>query len=506
MNAYIMNIAFRVDASSQIGTGHFMRCLTLADVLSQRGAQIRFISRHLLEHLQGLLLNKGYEFMTLESQAHEEDDDLAHSHWLGTTQQYDADEVLQLLSDRIWDWLVVDHYALDARWESLLRKSAKRLMVIDDLADRMHDCDILLDQNYYADMETRYTGKVPVNCQLLLGPHYALLREEFRQWRQQVRPRTGPVKSILVFFGGVDVDNFTGLTIEALAGLGLSGLHIDVVIGAQHPFREQIESDCSDHKFYCYVQTDRMAELMAKTDLAIGAGGSATWERCCLGLPALAISTASNQSKQVADAGSCGLLYAPEINDNIKTFINRHLPALIDNSNLIKFISNNDLQAVDGKGVSRVIRNLGCSGIEMRVAGKGDSEKIFEWRNHPKIRAVSRNREVISWEDHGKWFAKVLSSPDNVLLIGYSNSEPVGVVRFDNKDDEAEVSIYLVPGLKESGVGGDLLQCAEHWFSIHYPEIRKIVACVLGDNGRSNHLFLGAGYRVESTSYIKELA
>ncbi len=501
-----MNIAFRVDASSQIGTGHFMRCLTLADALSQRGAQIRFISRHLLEHLQGLLLNKGYEFMMLESQANENVDGLAHSHWLGTTQQYDADESRQLLSDRIWDWLVVDHYALDLHWESVLRKSTKGLMVIDDLADRMHDCDILLDQNYYADKETRYTGKVPANCQLLLGPHYALLREEFPNCRQQVKPRTGPVKSILVFFGGVDSDNFTGLTIEALAGLGMSGLHIDVVIGAQHPYREQIESACSEYLLSCYVQTDRMAELMAKADLAIGAGGSATWERCCLGLPAFAISTASNQSKQVADAASCGLLYAPEINGDLKTFINRHLPALIDNSNLIKFISNNDLQAVDGKGVSRVIRNLGCSGIEMRVAGKGDSEKIFEWRNHPKIRAVSRNREVISWEDHGKWFAKVLSSPDNVLLIGYSNSEPVGVVRFDNKDDEAEVSIYLVPGLKESGVGGDLLQCAEHWFSIHYPEIRKIVACVLGDNGRSNHLFLGAGYRVESTSYIKELA
>ena len=303
-----MNIAFRVDASSQIGTGHFMRCLTLADALNQRGAQIRFISRHLLEHLQGLLLNKGYEFMMLESQANANVDDLAHSHWLGTTQQYDAEEALQLLSDRIWDWLVVDHYALDFRWESLLRKSAKRLMVIDDLADRMHDCDILLDQNYYADKETRYRGKVPVNCQLFLGPRYALLREEFNQWHLRVKPRTGPVSRILVFFGGLDADNFTGLTIEALVGLGLCGIHVDVVIGAQHPYREQIESECSEHNLYCYVQTDRMAELMAAADLAVGAGGSATWERCCLGLPSIILIVADNQSQAVFDLEQAGVV------------------------------------------------------------------------------------------------------------------------------------------------------------------------------------------------------
>jgi len=246
--------------------------------------------------------------MTLESQAHEDCDDLAHSHWLGTTQQYDADEALQLLSDRIWDWLVVDNYALDARWESILRQTVKNILVIDDIADRQHDCDILLDQNYYADKETRYTGMVPAKCQLLLGPRYALLREEFRQWRQQVQPRNGPVKRILIFFGGVDADNFTGLTIEALAGLGLHGLHIDVVIGAQHPFREQIESACSVYLFCCYVQTDRMAELMAKADFAIGAGGSATWERCCMGLPSIILIVADNQRQAVFDLEQAGVV------------------------------------------------------------------------------------------------------------------------------------------------------------------------------------------------------
>ena len=354
-----MNIAFRVDASSQIGTGHFMRCLTLADALSQRGAQIRFISRHLLEHLQGLLLNRGYEFMMLESQANENVDDLVHSHWLGTSQRSDAEEAFQLLSDRIWDWLVVDHYALDARWESKLRQIVKTILVIDDIADRLHDCDILLDQNYYADMDSRYTGKVPTDCRLLLGPHYALLRDEFRQWRQQVKPRTGPVKKILVFFGGVDADNFTGLTIEALAGLGSCGLQIDVVIGAQHPYREQIESACSEYMFSCYVQTNRMAEFMAKADLAIGAGGSATWERCCLGLPAIVFSLADNQRDIVKglDLIGAGQYIDSQLVAN-SLALNDDILELIKNKNHLKSLSAKAYATTDGEGVDRVCAAL----------------------------------------------------------------------------------------------------------------------------------------------------
>jgi UDP-2,4-diacetamido-2,4,6-trideoxy-beta-L-altropyranose hydrolase len=131
-------------------------------------------------------------------------------------------------------------------------------------------------------METRYIGKVPNHCRLLLGPRYALLRDEFRRLRDEVKPRTGPVKWILVFFGGMDVDNFTGKALQALVNLGHEDLQVDVVIGAQHPAREAIEATCDRYGYQCHVQTSNMAELMARADLAIGAGGSASWERCCL--------------------------------------------------------------------------------------------------------------------------------------------------------------------------------------------------------------------------------
>jgi UDP-2,4-diacetamido-2,4,6-trideoxy-beta-L-altropyranose hydrolase len=501
-----MNIAFRVDASNQIATGHFMRCLTLAGALKQRGAWIRFVSRHMPEHLRGMLVAKGHELKLLNSSSKGEiSGGLPHAHWLGVTQAQDATDTINALSDQSWDWLVVDHYALDASWESMLRQTARRILVIDDIADRQHDCDALLDQNMYADMNIRYGGKVPSNCQLLLGPRYALLRDEFRQLREQVKPRTMPVKRVLVFFGGVDADNYTAHAVEALAGFGSRDWHVDVVIGAQHPHREQIEAACAEQRFVCHVQTSRMAELMAAADLAIGTGGSATWERCCLGLPALTVCVADNQRKQIADAASEGLLYAPELQGELIIAIRRHLNALMENGYLRQAISRNGMRAVDGCGVLRVIGNLGCSGIEIRVARQDDSEKLFEWRNHPTIRAASRKPDVINREDHQKWFASVLASSDRLLLIGQRAGLPVGVVRFDIQGDEASVSIYLVPDIKQAGQGRELLQSAEYWFAANRPGVNKISAYVLGGNERSQRLFSGAGYQVESISYSKRL-
>jgi UDP-2,4-diacetamido-2,4,6-trideoxy-beta-L-altropyranose hydrolase len=303
-----MKIAFRTDASSQIGTGHFMRCLTLADELKKQGSHIRFISRNLPLHLIEMLNAKGMEYISLITDAQQEPiDELAHSSWLGTSQAQDAQATLQALADQSWDWIIVDHYALDERWERAVRANCKKLMVIDDLADRQHDCDVLLDQNFYADMQTRYNGKVPMQCQLLLGPRYALLREEFITLREKVKVRTGNVKKILVFFGGVDADNYTSLAIQALAELNITP-QVDVVIGSQHPNREQIQQACINHGFICHVQTMRMAELMAEADLAIGGGGTAIWERCAMGLPSIVVVMAENQSKASIDLDAFGVL------------------------------------------------------------------------------------------------------------------------------------------------------------------------------------------------------
>jgi len=358
-NPCFMKAAFRVDASSQIGTGHFMRCLTLADALKQRGAQIRFISRQMPEYLRDMLAEKGHEFMQLDGrQSKEAASQLSHAHWLGIGQHADAQDSIQVLSDQNWDWLIVDHYALDTNWESALRQSAKNILVIDDIADRQHDCDVLLDQNFYADMGTRYTGKMPAHCQLLLGPRYALLRDEFRQLREQVKPRSGAVKRILVFFGGVDAGNYTALAIEALADIGIDDLQVDVVIGTQHPYRKDIESTCAEHGFACHVQTNRMAELMAAADLAIGAGGSASWERCCLGLPCIVGAVAKNQTQAAKDLSIFGAVKFVGVMQDITVQKLSEEVKQAHHSDWVKKASLCGLELVDAQGVTRVIKAM----------------------------------------------------------------------------------------------------------------------------------------------------
>lgn len=356
-----MKVAFRTDASSQIGTGHFMRCLTLADELKKQGAYICFISRNLPPHLIEMLNTKEVEYISLITDATQEPiDELAHSNWLGTSQAQDAQATVQALASQSWDWVIVDHYGLDERWEKAVRAKCKKLMVIDDLADRQHDCDVLLDQNYYVEMQARYVSKVPAHCQLLLGPRYALLREEFRTLREKVKVRTGDVKKILVFFGGVDADNFTSLALQALSELNIT-LQVDVVIGSQHPNREQVRQACINYGFICHVQTTRMAELMAEADLAIGAGGSASWERCCLGLPALLIAVSGNQiniAKSLDSVGACNYLGERDAinSSSIQDSVNKLLVAPDE----VLSISQQAFSLVDGLGVNRVSKTLGC--------------------------------------------------------------------------------------------------------------------------------------------------
>jgi UDP-2,4-diacetamido-2,4,6-trideoxy-beta-L-altropyranose hydrolase len=356
-----MKIALRVDASSQIGTGHFMRCLTLASALKQHEADIFFISRNLPSHLHAMLSEKKIDLISLDNDSTPTTfDDLAHSHWLGMSQRQDAQATLHALSGQMTDWLVVDHYGLDSRWEKIMRQSATQIMVIDDLADRQHDCDILLDQNYYSDMETRYIGKIPKSCHLLLGPRYALLRDDFRKLRNHVKPRTGPIKQVLIFFGGVDADNYTGQAVEALSKLNLVGLSVDVVIGTQHPCLEQIKKSCMQHGYICHVQTNKMAELMATADLAIGAGGSASWERCCLGLPTVLIALADNQINiaKALDEANAGI-YVGKFNIVGIPIIRDAITRLLRKKDQIKMLSKKAYLLVDGMGVDRVCQEMG---------------------------------------------------------------------------------------------------------------------------------------------------
>ncbi|MEW6445843.1 MAG: UDP-2,4-diacetamido-2,4,6-trideoxy-beta-L-altropyranose hydrolase [Pseudomonadota bacterium] len=504
-----MKIVFRADASLNIGSGHVMRCLTLAETLRGRGAEVSFICRehpgHLCDHIEA----RGFPVARLPAPADgfERPEAPPHADWLGLPWSEDAQETTTAMGTNVpSDWLVVDHYALDRRWEQALRPLTRRLMVIDDLADRPHDCDLLLDQNLYEAMEQRYLNLTPPGSIHLLGPRHALLREEFSLVRGNVRVRADAVRRLLVFLGGMDADNATGAAIQAIARLQDRFFEVDVVIGATHPHRETLLTACEEHGFHAHVQTSDMAGLMLKADLAIGAGGGATWERCALGLPTLALCLADNQRPLLEHGSRAGLLHAPAIAAHDIDAIARHLRCLLESPGLRHHLARTGMQWVDGLGAARVARRMGCAAIHLRPATLDDAALLHAWRNHPTIRAVSRRQEAIAADAHRAWLETVLHDPARHLLIGLLGERPVGTIRFDVRGHEAEVSIHLDPERSEAshGLGSELLAAAEGWMLERHPGILVLRADVLGENAPSHRLFTRAGYTRETTRYIKK--
>ena len=289
-----LKVCFRADASLSIGAGHLSRCLTLAESLKRRGADVTFVCAAGSCAFVPRVSEIADAVIELPHSAAEVDGSTNDS-WLTVSPATDAEMTITALAGMAVDWLVVDHYGIDATWESLLRPLVGKVMVIDDLADRKHDCDVLLDQNLYRDMGCRYINLVPSNCELYLGPRYAILRDEFTKRHSSVRVRQAPVKRLLLSFGGVDSANATGLALSSLTALDAPEISVDVIIGGQHPLRNTIVKTCSDHGYRLHVQTEEMARLIDSADLALGAGGSSTWERAIRGLPTLTIVTAPNQ-------------------------------------------------------------------------------------------------------------------------------------------------------------------------------------------------------------------
>lgn len=334
-----MNVTFRVDSSSKIGLGHIMRCMALADELKQKGSRITFICRS----LEGNIIESiQHKVVVLPNNNFQSDENSLR--YLDLFQKQDATETISSLPLNT-DFLVVDSYLLNMEWHQELRNYTKKIMVIDDLADRNFDCDLLLNQNL-GFQEKDYRGKVPNNCKLLLGSNYALLRSEFSEKRKQAlikRQYTSKVKNILVSVGGSDINN---VTYDILQELDYR-FNVVVVLGKASPHNELIKHYAKDKNIKVIINANNMAELMLDADLAIGAGGSTSWERCCLGLPTLLYVLAENQmaiSESLEDIG------AVKIIRNLQ----QDLQSFIDKPDLLNNISINAKSACDGLGCKRV--------------------------------------------------------------------------------------------------------------------------------------------------------
>lgn len=496
----MLEVAIRADASIVIGSGHIMRCLTLAERLRACHANVFFITREHEGNLCDFIASKGFEVVRLahpKEVAHEDEekseDASLYRHWLGTSQSHDAEQTIEIIKGygKTVDILIVDHYALDYRWESVVSSYVKKIMVIDDLANRKHHCDVLLDQNYKLASESRYTHLVPESAYLLEGPKYALLRQEFVEARRELRKRQGTIQRILVFFGGSDPTNETSKAIDAIVSLQRDDLTVDVVVGTSNPNKHEIKQRVhSLDNFNYYEQINHMAELMALADLAIGAGGSTTWERCCLGLPALVVNIAENQkeithnlalSNAVVDLGD-----APSVTSGD---IMRELRRVLDEPSMMEQWAENCLRLVDGKGTERVVDIL--LGRHLKVTVVSDENSWINEYIPALIKELEERGHAVSW------IHKVaeIESGDIVYYLGCGQLAPGHILK-KNKHNLVVHESDLPKGKGWSPLTWQILEGRNEIPITLFEAVEKV------DSG---HIYLKKMMRFEGHELIDEL-
>jgi UDP-2,4-diacetamido-2,4,6-trideoxy-beta-L-altropyranose hydrolase/UDP-4-amino-4,6-dideoxy-N-acetyl-beta-L-altrosamine N-acetyltransferase len=521
MTSSALRVAFRADASLDIGTGHVMRCLTLAEALREQGAECVFVSRAHPGNLLALIRQRGFKALELPAFAPAVtliETHPPHAAWLGCGWHDDAAQTAKALADELQglglDWLIVDHYALDARWEQALKPCAAHLLVIDDLADRPHDCDVLLDQNL-GRKALDYAALVPARCELLIGPAYALLRPEFAQLREQslARRKQSHVKRLLITLGGVDKDNATSTVLKALASCPLpQDCEIDVVMGANAPWLVQAREQAArmPRATTVSVNVQDMARRMAAADLAVGAAGSTSWERCCLGLPSLIVVLAANQlavAKALQHAGAA-LLIGPEgnLHDELVAAMRR----ISHDARELRSMAANASAITAGEGAPLVLQRMDAcergenhaqsrpmTGCHARPMTHADLEAVLTWRNHPDVRRYMLTQHEITLEEHAAWFERARLDATRCLLIVEEDGKALGFVQFSGVHPEgvSDWGFYAAPGALR-GSGRKLGRAALD-YAFNQLALRKVRGQAMSHNEASIRLHEALGFQRE---------
>jgi len=356
-------IVFRSDSSNVIGSGHIMRCLRIAKNFKKLGKKCIFICSDYKSSLKKKIEQYGFEVKVIKKPKKKfievNKSSLAHSDWLVSTQEYDAEKTINIISKYKTELLIIDHYGIDCIWENKLRLHVKKIMVIDDLADRRHNCDLLLDQNLVYNFKKRYKNLIQKKCNLLLGPRYALLDARYSILREKKISRSGKIKRIIIFFGGADQNNYTQLAITTILKLKIKDIFFDIVMNKQSIFFQQIKRILKNKRnIRIHDSLPNLANLIFKADLAIGAAGSNTWERCCLGLPTIIISSGINQIKIANSMQKNGAAIVIRSKANLQKEIKNSFLFLYQNKKAYLKMSKKALSICDGKGINRLFAKL----------------------------------------------------------------------------------------------------------------------------------------------------
>lgn len=333
-----MRLLIRADSSSLMGTGHVMRCLALALELREQGCEVSFAAAELTDGISALLEKEAFATIPL-----------SHTTSLGELGRFTAQPC---------DWLIVDHYGLDAKWESEARRYSRRILVIDDLPNRRHDCDGLLVAHLLNEDDRRFDRLVPQGCRKLFGPRFALLRREFHTARQAPAiPGQGPPVRVFVSLGGVDSGNETAKVVRGLALVAEQRpLVVDVVVGLANPYRHDLADAISSLSgFTLHVQPPSIVQVMRGAILSVSAGGISVFERLTMGIANIAISIAENQTAILEEYGQAGYLrYLGESGAVSADQIATAVIDLLANKTELVSLGRRGATLVDGLGARRV--------------------------------------------------------------------------------------------------------------------------------------------------------
>ena len=508
-----MRVAIRVDASVEIGSGHVMRCLTLAEELQSRGNEVTFICRNHNGNLGKFIGDLGYNVTLLSSaiansgNSNIKSENKSH---LGVEQEVDAKQTADALCGKSIDWIIVDHYSLDSEWHKYMYAFCKNIMVIDDLANRKYECDLILDQTYGVDEES-YKDLVPSRCRILTGSSNALLRTQFLHLREvalNIREEQGRVNRVLVTMGGMDPDNVTLTVINGLLQVEWNGdVEINIVLGQHAPHLEQIRSIQSTDfiKVNVISNVNNMAELMLNSDIAIGAGGTTSWERCCMGLPTLMVISAENQVNIINKLSQDGIVINLGWHHVLECLdIKEAIEGLIDKPEEILLMSKKSFSVCDGLGLYRVladlhpVTNVHGQSVTLRSASIKDINTIYQWQCEPNTRKYFNNKSIPTEKEHNDWMRSKLDDLRGYFNIILCEGIPSGVIRLEpiiENDDEYMVSILIDPNCYNRGIGYaalDIVRCMLPKAVFH--------AEILVDNESSMNLFRKAGYKFQEAS------
>jgi UDP-2,4-diacetamido-2,4,6-trideoxy-beta-L-altropyranose hydrolase len=485
-----------------------MRCLTLAEELNGHGTAVRFVCREHEGHMCDLIESRGFVVARLPAPGPGDyGGQTDYADWIGASWQDDAEQTHAAIAS--WgekqDWLVADHYGIDSQWESALRASVDRVMVIDDLANRLHDCDLLLDQNLVEKMDARYDDKLSRSCAMLLGPDYALLQPTYRHLHESVRARQGAIRRIFISFGGADNGNLTGRSLAVFLSLERPDIEIDVVIDTSSPnFPVVREQAAGQRNVHIHSDLPSLAALMAAADLGIGAAGGTSWERLCVGLPALVIVMEANQAPIAETLTRRELIrLLGDQNDLTDSTLSSELTELID-SGLQRDWSERCLAVVDGCGVSRVRAAMtvtSATRLETRRATLADEALWLTFANDPITRRNAFSPDPISPATHQIWFRSRMEEVEasRLYIVATEEGMPVGQVRFARDADVWEIHFSLAAQFRGRGLGRRVVGAAIETFGAEMPSV-SVVGRVKRDNLASRRVFEALGFHGDTIS------